>query len=314
MNQAKRPYAIQKIKRGLATAVLLLVAFAIASSAMLIPKPASAGMVRNALIGAGIGAAVHAYGKSHGGHAGHESGKTSQASTARTSGDICKSQLPMGVAPTFSNKKWSEGLTTLCFSEYTVAFSGKTRTPLWSAEYLTRERLAAARGMKRQNTFHEEEKIPATSRSMLKDYVRSGYDRGHMSPSGDASSADSQNETFSLANMVPQEPNNNRHLWEGIESGSRDYAKTHGALNVITGPLFIGDKISYLNNRVAIPTHLFKLIYDPVKKTGGVFLVQNIDTKDITWKSIAEFEVYSGYHFGIGSPGLMSMPAPKQHF
>lgn len=302
---------IEKLKRLLVTAIVILLMFAITAGAVFVPRPAAAGIMRYALIGAGISAA-----SSYAKHRGESvsKGGTGAPSTARTSGDTCKAQLPMGVAPKFDNAKWNEGLTVLCFSEYTVAYSAKTRTPLWSAEFLTRERLDAARSVKRQNTFHEEERIRPGDRSMLKDYVRSGYDRGHMSPSGDASNPAAQNETFSLANMVPQEPNNNRHLWEGIESGSRNYAKKNGALHVITGPLFLGEKISFINNRVAVPTHLWKLVYDPVKKTGGVFFVQNSNTQDIGWKSIPDFEKISGYHFNLGNPALMTMPTPKQHF
>jgi endonuclease G len=183
---------------------------------------------------------------------------------------------------------------------------------LWSAEHLTRERVNSARDLKRQDNFHEEAKIPAAGRSLLKDYVRSGYDRGHMAPSGGASNAASQNETFSMANIVPQEPTNNRGVWASIEIGTRNYAKSHGALNVITGPLFIGEKIAFINNRVAVPTHLWKLVYDPGKNAGGVYLVENKDTRDIVWKSIPDFEQFSGYRFNLGSPPLMKMPQPKQ--
>ena len=79
-----------------------------------------------------------------------------------------------------------------------------------------------------------------------------------------------------LVNMIPQEPNNNRHLWEGIESGTRNFAVSNGSVYVVTGPLFSGKKISFLNDRVAVPTQIFKLLYDPIHKSGGVFLVDNI--------------------------------------
>ena len=283
----------------------------IAAALFGVQVPASAGkLLRGAFTGLAVASIVsHAYAASR-----HTS--SNQQATPREGGAVgdCTRQLPMGRAPTFSDAAKRSGLHQICYEEYTVAFSEKTRTPLWSAEHLTAERILAARRMPRKNTFHEEPSLPADARSQLKDFVRSGYDRGHMSPSGDFSNASSQNETFSLANMVPQEPNNNRHLWEGIESGTRNYAVSSGSVYVITGPLFVGKDISFLNNRVAIPTQIFKLLYDPVKKTGGVYLVDNVDTQVISWLSIADFERRAGMGFGIGAPALMTMPKTSQHF
>ena len=56
-------------------------------------------------------------------------------------------------------------------------------------------------------------------------YGGSGYDRGHVAPSADMFDLQSQAECFSLANMVPQVPENNRGPWEGIESVVRKMAK-----------------------------------------------------------------------------------------
>lgn len=277
----------------------------IAATLFGVQVPASAGkLLRGALVGIAAAAiASHAY------TASKQPGAPQQAT-----GSDCTGQLPMGRAPTFSDAARNTGLHKICYEEYTVAFSEKTRTPLWSAEHLTTERILAARGVPRKNTFHEELSIPFDARSHLKDFVRSGYDRGHMSPSGDFSKPSSQNETFSLANMIPQNPNNNRHLWEGIESGTRNYAVSNGSVYVITGPLFVGKNISFMNDRVAIPTQIFKMLYDPKKKVGGVYLVDNVDTKDIAWLSIAQFERQAGISFGIGAPPLMPMPPTSQHF
>lgn len=226
----------------------------------------------------------------------------------------CESHLPAGHAPDFADPKWKARLTTLCYPEYTVAFSGKTRTALWSAELLTPERLASARGLKRINSFFAETRIPSADRSNLKDFVGSGMDRGHLSPSGNASTVEAQAATFSLANMVPQNSKNNRGIWEGYESGVRNYVKANGALNVVTGPLYIGTKIELLNDRVAVPTHLWKLLYDPARKSGGVLIVENIDTNEAKWQSIADFEHFSGYQFKLGSPAMMRAPKPERHF
>lgn len=276
-----------------------------------VSTPASAGRFRRGVVtGLAVGAVVH----SASGAAAHwREGQAATGASAAPAG-ACNSQVPLGRSPTFVDAARQSGLHLTCYSEYTVAFSEKTRTPLWSAEYLTAQRIQAARRVARKNTFHEETALPPEVRSQLKDYVRSGYDRGHMSPSGDFTNEISQNESYSLVNMIPQEPNNNRHLWEGIESGTRNFAVSNGSVYVVTGPLFSGKKISFLNDRVAIPTQIFKLLYDPIHKSGGVFLVGNTDTQQIAWLAISDFERQSGIRFGMGAPPLMQMPTPQQHF
>lgn len=221
--------------------------------------------------------------------------------------------MPGGLAPSFKNPQFSQGLQLLCFEEYALGYSGKTRTALWSAEFLTAERVRLAKKVARVNSFHEETALAPEIRSQLKDFQGSGYDRGHLSPSHDFASGQSQNESFSLANMIAQDPKNNRGLWSSIESGTRNYAASNGTVYVITGPLFVGQKIKFLKDRVAIPTQLFKLLFDPRHQAGGVFLVDNVDTQTIQWKSIAEFEQLSGYQFGLGNPPLMPMPQPISH-
>ncbi|MFH4117789.1 DNA/RNA non-specific endonuclease, partial [Acinetobacter baumannii] len=88
----------------------------------------------------------------------------------------------------------------LCFNGFNVLYSGMSKTPLWSAEYLSPERLSTK--IKREDNFHEETRVPERHRSLLSDYRGSGYDRGRMSPNGDMPTKDSQFDSFSLSNMV----------------------------------------------------------------------------------------------------------------
>jgi hypothetical protein len=46
-------------------------------------------------------------------------------------------------------------------------------------------------------------------------------------------------QSFSLANMTPQAPKNNREAWSSIESATRKYAmRAKGDVYVISGPVF----------------------------------------------------------------------------
>jgi endonuclease G len=186
----------------------------------------------------------------------------------------CDDHFVDGQAPRITNPKLGNKTETLCFNVFSVLHSGITRTPLWSAEHLQAENIAAAQELSRENSFHAESRLPDSQRAELSDYARSGYDRGHMAPNGDMPDRDSQRDSFSLANIVPQDGENNRNLWAGIEGAVRKMAKREGDLYVVTGPAFLGTDLRKVGN-VLVPTHLYKLVYSPRQRAGAAWLVEN---------------------------------------
>jgi endonuclease G len=210
------------------------------------------------------------------------------AVTAQTT--ACLSHFVEQKAPVLTRPALQTKTVGLCYEAFAVLHSGISRTPLWSAEHLSRESLAAARLIKREDTFHPETTLPLEDRAQLSDYAGSGYDRGHMSPAADMPSEQAQHESFSLANIVPQDRKNNQLLWAAIESATRHMVQQQGELYVITGPVFEGDKISRINGRVFVPTHVFKAVYDPQQKTGAAWIAPNIAGNDYQVISIAELE------------------------
>jgi endonuclease G, mitochondrial len=123
------------------------------------------------------------------------------------------------------------------------------------------------------NSFHPDDRLTPSERAELADYARSGYDRGHIVPSGDMFDPKSQHESFSLANMIPQESSINRGVWERIESGVRRMVKSRGELYAVTGPLFQGGELKRIGGRVIVPTATFKAIYDPNRQEAGAYMV-----------------------------------------
>lgn len=215
-------------------------------------------------------------------------------------GEVNPDLFYKGHTPVLLNPKLSARTTLLGYEAFALLHSGVTRTALWSAEHLTEESVRDARVLKRKNTFHKEPALDPEDRSELKDYERSGFDRGHLAPSGDMPTASAQRECFTLANMIPQDPDNNQHLWEALESSLRDLTLKSGELFVITGPLFEGSELKQLNGRVLIPTFVYKAVYDPAKRRGAAYLASNAPGWYFEVLSLSDMESRAGINLFPG--------------
>ena len=218
----------------------------------------------------------------------------------------CPQHFFQGKPPVFQNKAYYKGAQLKCFQEFAVLWSQPTRVPLWSAEYLTPERMQKAAAVKRQGEFHEDPAIADGAK--LSDYRRSGFDRGHMSPSADMSTLASQQESFNLANIVPQDPKQNGNQWVAVENATRSMARKQ-PIYVITGVVFEGQNISFLQGRVGVPTSMYKLIYAPKEGKAAAYWVDNHGKAVIQFMSLEQLEKRIGVSFGLRAQRLI-LPAP----
>lgn len=237
------------------------------------------------------------------------------ASPAARAEEACPALFATGQAPVLTNPKLAARTVPLCFEAFAVLHSGVTRTPLYSAEHLTRASVAAARTVARDDAFHEEPRLSADERAGLEDYVRSGYDRGHLAPAGDMPTLSAQAESFSLANIVPQNRVLNRGLWADIEESTRRLATRRGAIFVVTGVIFSGEAVQQIKGGVLVPTQLFKALYDPASGEAGAYLARNDDSKDWHAVSIDELRGQAGIDVFPGLPAAarataMTLPDP----
>ncbi len=206
----------------------------------------------------------------------------------------CSQSFYGGVYPEFSNTKLSNNTQALCMDGFAVMYSGVSRTPLWSAEYLTRKRLQQAKEIDREDSFHEESQLPQSMRAQLSDYSGSGYDRGHLAPNGDMANRSQQYDSFSLANIAPQSPRNNRYIWRNIESATRYLTQQYGEVYTVTGVAFTDKKAKQLAGRVLVPSHFFKAVYIPASNQAGVYYAPNDESERIEIISINELTAKIG--------------------
>ena len=143
---------------------------------------------------------------------------------------------------------------------YTVSYNKDMRLPNWVAWHLT---AARTKGDNKRDgiKFQEDTDVPSP-RATHADYVRSGYDRGHMCPAGDNKwSAAAMEESFLMTNICPQHPNLNRGDWSEMENACRDWAEEYGDLVIVAGPIFYkGSHKKIGKNKVVVPEAFFKVI------------------------------------------------------
>lgn len=194
-------------------------------------------------------------------------------------------------------------LRALCFDAFAILHSGVSKTPVFVAQKLNRESVADA-NEKRYDKFYEEGRLPREERATLEDYRRSGWSRGHMAPAGDMPTATSMAQSFSLANMVPQAIKHNGGAWANtVEKATRHYiARARGNVFVITGPVFSGN-LTIGSGQVAVPTHLYKLVYDEERNVAWAHWHANSDeTRGSKPISYNELVLRTGIEF---LPGIL---------
>ncbi|WP_298147191.1 DNA/RNA non-specific endonuclease [uncultured Acinetobacter sp.] len=186
----------------------------------------------------------------------------------------CLDQFYQETAPQLQRDSLKKDTTALCLNGFNAMHSGISKSSFWVAEYLTPQRLSTK--IPRNDNFHEEELVQG-ARATLKDYRGSGYDRGGLAPNADMPTKAAQHDSFSLANMVPQTPQNNQQVWLAIEQGVRALVtKQQRALYVITGPEYSGKNIKTIGNgKVLVPTATYKAIYAPQSGVIGAYYVSN---------------------------------------
>jgi endonuclease G, mitochondrial len=197
----------------------------------------------------------------------------------------------------------STGGELLCRKGYLLIYNTNHKTADWVIEHLTAERLNTQK-LARVDTFAPDPDLPKIDRAELSDYLNSGFDRGHMAPSADmAWDKEAMAESFYLSNMVPQVGKGmNRGIWMQLEKKVRNWTINRGELFVITGPIYSSKEVLTIGDgHVAVPSHLYKIIFNPINNAAIAFIMPNIplDVKDMPnyIVTIRDVESLTGLNF-----------------
>ena len=154
----------------------------------------------------------------------------------------------------------------------TVCYNLQWKIPMWVGYHLELSQISG--DVKRTDRFRFDPSLGEDQQASLSDYLRSGFDRGHMAPSADFRGDLVANaETFLMTNIAPQTPALNRVVWRKIESDIRKLVDHEADVWVYTGNLVPSDPenaVRTLDGGVHVPSHSWKAI-----------LVANGDTQEI---------------------------------
>ena len=153
---------------------------------------------------------------------------------------------------------------------YALEHSSDDKIPLWVCESVDAQQLS---GHLRRNAAFQPDPQLQGPKSYPRDYLGSGYDRGHQAPAGNQTQDRVlKDETFYMSNMAPQTPLLNRGLWRQLEEKTRRWVVRYGRAYEWTGPIRCDAHLraavqlqknchrNTLGDGVAIPVSFYKII------------------------------------------------------
>lgn len=181
--------------------------------------------------------------------------------------EACSQHLPYG-APRSAQLETS----TICREGYALEHDNRAKVPMWVAYTLTPVRALGC--SPRDGSFEPDPSLHPRHRAEVSDYARSGFDTGHLAPSGDMRwSEQVQRESSVLSNAAPQRPSFNRGPWRVLEDQVRAWTVSRGALLVYTGPIYERDGRRTIGaGRVAVPQAFYKVLVDQQTREVVAFI------------------------------------------
>ena len=156
----------------------------------------------------------------------------------------------------FTSPLIAQDTVRVVHKNYTTVFSKSLKYPVLVEWWVTKGGLECKTPAKRTDKFLPDPQLKKDS-DIDDDYVKTGFDRGHLSPAADARCNEvHMAESFYFTNMAPQYPGLNRGQWKNLEEWTRILAVENDSVFVQAGCVGVRQQIK----RVAVPTHCWKVI------------------------------------------------------
>ena len=158
---------------------------------------------------------------------------------------------------------FGQDVVILKHQNYTTHFSKSKKYPVMVQWETTTAMVTCPTPLKRKDNFKPDPQLP-TETNIGADYVKSGYDRGHVMPAADnlCQTPQIQDECFYFSNMIPQTHRLNAGDWKSLETATRDWAIISSKVRVWSGAIGEEKKIG----SISVPTQCWKVV-----NVGGKF-------------------------------------------
>jgi endonuclease G len=202
--------------------------------------------------------------------------------------------------------------------QYALSYNRDLGEPNWVSWHLDSSWLGSAT---RQNDYRADPAVPAGWYQVQgTDYSGSGFDRGHMCPSGDRTDSVTDNSaTFLMTNFIPQAAANNQGPWNDLEIYCRALVSQGNELYIISGGYGSGGTglngfaTTIANGHVNVPAQTWKVIIvlpagsgdDAARVTTSTrtiaVIMPNSQSVNSDWKiyrvSVDQIEALTGYDY-----------------
>src|ERR1035437_2952289 len=149
--------------------------------------------------------------------------------------------------------------TIIIRTGFIVGYNKELKQAHWVIYELTRDEVKTKLA-KRTNKFISNTTYQTATDN---DYLRSGYDRGHLAPAADMCyNIQAMGECFSYINISPQLATLNRGIWKKLEDKVRGWAVEDSNIYIVTGGIFQDSMKLLGTSNIPIPKYFYKIILD----------------------------------------------------
>ncbi len=172
----------------------------------------------------------------------------------------------------FVSSSQNKNEVVLKHTNYTSTFSISKKYPVVVEWWVTKAMISCPTPLKRKDNFKPDPLLPQHT-DIAKDYVGSGYDRGHMMPAADnlCQTQQIQDESFYFSNMAAQTHRLNAGDWKSLETFTREESKIKDSIHVWAGNVGEIKKIG----RVSVPKYCWKVIHIKKENKWVAYLFEN---------------------------------------
>jgi endonuclease G len=172
----------------------------------------------------------------------------------------------------FVSSAQNKNEVVLKHTNYTSIFSISKKYPVVVEWWVTKAKVNCPTPLKRKDNFKPDPLLPQDT-DIAKDYVGSGYDRGHMMPAADnlCQTQQIQDESFYFSNMAAQTHRLNAGDWKSLETFTREESKLKDSIHVWAGNVGEIKKIG----SVSVPKYCWKVIHIKKENKWVAYLFEN---------------------------------------